>query len=887
MSRRDARGGAGRPGPRGWPAGLAVAAILAAGCAPSPRPRLVRLPEASAAARFSLDSAGKIVTLRSWDLPAAFAARGGAWSVEPASLRTGVAGAALEIDAAGHRVTLAGPELQASECPLLDIEVHGLEANGFVRAVERSGGNERTLAEVAARDGLGDRRARFLLPLPATRDPAAPLAVVLGGAGARVSVAGLSCGEFRLGEPEEPSSPPRAWRIEAGDEVRDGFLLTAERPLGVEAAAPGARRLRFAAASLLGADAELAVHATVRGGAGPVTVTARVRAGGAGWSAGELELPAAGSPVAIRAEVVGERTPGLFALASIALDGGPSPAPQPRVVLISIDTLRADRMSLYGARRETTPVIDAWARAHGVVFDQAIAAAPSTLPSHASLLTGLEVLHHGAFLGRPLPVSVPTLAERFRAAGWRTLAVTGGGYLHPYYGLDRGFEVYRSWPRHPGANEDELADGLARVRSLLSEHEGEPVFLFFHTYEVHAPYRAREPWFSEWTGHPSDRRFQPWERDDESRGPAFAWNRWPRVVEGDGSRRDLAPDEVEDLRAAYDSGVAVVDREVGALLGQLSTGPDARRTTIVLTADHGESLGENRLFDHGFLYDSNLRVPLVIARGGDAAPGAGRRVARPVRSIDVAPTLAALAGLPPAPAAPAVDGISLEAELEGRPDAADRNAWSYGAEAGHGLALRTARLKYIVRDCALAPGGGGTELYDLTRDPGESHDLAGSPGALPAGLGADPEGLAERARRYWSGARRGLFARLVAPAGGELALTFGPGPWSPLEVHGFPGDGSRVELDADGRARILVAAGADLVLRFDGRAGAVEIGSGDAAGGERVSWDQACRGWSGAGAGATGLSLLARGDCAPGEAERANAPGREVTDALRALGYLR
>jgi hypothetical protein len=201
--------------------------------------------------------------------------------------------------------------------------------------------------------------------------------------------------------------------------------------------------------------------------------------------------------------------------------------------------------------------------------------------------------------------------------------------------------------------------------------------------------------------------------------------------------------------------------------------------------------------------------------------------------------------------------------------------------------LRTARWKYIVRDCALAPGGGGAELYDLDRDPTESHDLAQVPADSPAGLAVEPAQLAERLRRYWAGARTGLFASLAAPRGNELALTVGPGPWTPLEIHGFPAAGSRVELDAGGRARIRLAPGTELVLRFDtGGAAPIEVAR-EGAGVERLEWGQACRGWSGGAGGGATVSLLARGACAAGEEERASRPGREVTDALRALGYLR
>ena len=832
----------------------------------------MRLPADEVAARFRLLDAGLLDVSHLWSFSDPEAAA--LWRVEPSGLGGVVTAGALRVRAGGHRVTLAGPAPPSAGCDVLEADVRGLEPNGFVSVSERGAGE---LARTAVRDALGADRTRFVLPLPGRSEPLGGLELALGGTGAEVEVRSIACASVH---PERlaPGGSPRPWRLDVGDELRDGYLLAADRPLRLEAAAPGARHLRFAAGAVMGAGGEIEVVAVARGSGERVLerVPARVRAGRDGWRVGEIELPPGVQRVALEARLTRGGRRDLVALASVAFVGPLAAAP-PRVVLVSIDTLRADRMSLYGARRETTPSLDAWARREGVVFEHAVAAAPSTLPAHASMFTGLEVLHHGAFLGHPLGAAATTLAERYRQAGFRTLAVTGGGYLHPYYGLDRGFEVYRSWPRHPGANEEELTDGLARVRRLLAEHRGEPVFLFFHTYEVHAPYRTQEPYFSTWTGTPGDRRYQPWPREDETRGRCFDWNHWPRVELADGSHRDLRPDELEDLRAAYDSGIAVVDHAVGGLLESLSGGAEGEATTLVFTADHGEALGEEGRFDHGLLYDSNLRVPLVVKRAGRR--GAGRRVESPVRLVDLVPTLVELSDLP-APVAP-VDGVSLVPELEGRADTAQRPAWSYSAESGQGLSVRTRGFAYVLHDCGLDPEGGGEELYRVADDADETRNLA-----LDSPPPPELAGLRERARRYWSGALSGLFARLVAPPRSGLELRLGPHLASPLEVRGFPSAGAHVELDGEGRALVRLDPGSEVVLRFDVPPGPLEI---EIPGRVRASvpWSQACSGWRAALAAPAAVTLLARGACAPGESAGAQGPGREVTDALRALGYLR
>ena len=160
-----------------------------------------------------------------------------------------------------------------------------------------------------------------------------------------------------------------------------------------------------------------------------------------------------------------------------------------------MDDLRADHLSLYGYRKVTSPNIDSWAGHHGVTFSNVVAASPWTLPSHVSLLSGLDALSHGVnFPQDAAGKDVLFLAEALREAGYRTGAVTGGGFLRPEYGFHQGFDRFRWWPGEIG-HPDELDDGLDTALRWIETWADGPFFLFFHTYEVHSPFHRREPHF--------------------------------------------------------------------------------------------------------------------------------------------------------------------------------------------------------------------------------------------------------------------------------------------------------------------------------------------------------------------------------------------------------
>jgi len=354
-------------------------------------------------------------------------------------------------------------------------------------------------------------------------------------------------------------------------------------------------------------------------------------------------------------------------------------SPPLNVVFISIDTLRADHLGCYGDRQAATPVVDELA-AKGTRFAEAVAHVPMTLPSHASLLTGLTPLRHGVrnnadFVLNP---KIPTLAEQFKAAGYRTGAFVSGFPLHRRFGLARGFDVYDDRfprgddPSRPPYIERRADETIAAVTRWLADTAAagpNPFFLFVHLFDPHTPYAPPEPFLSRFRHRP------------------------------------------------YDGEVAFVDAQIAVLLAALDRSGARDRTIVLVTSDHGEGLGEHGEPTHGlFVYDSTIRVPLILNGPGVAR---GRVSTSLARGIDVAPTLVDLAGVPPMQG---VEGRSLRADLGGRPPAGEEAAYveSLFARLSFGWAplygWRQRGLMYVE---APTP-----ELYDLKQDPGQLHNLA-------------------------------------------------------------------------------------------------------------------------------------------------------------------
>ena len=356
-----------------------------------------------------------------------------------------------------------------------------------------------------------------------------------------------------------------------------------------------------------------------------------------------------------------------FALAAPVTE----PPPRPSVLLVTVDTLRPDALG-FVAGRNATPSFDALARA-GFAFPHAVSPVPLTLPSHASIMTGVVPRRHGVRdNGQPLPARLPTLAERLRDEGYATAAFVSGFPLQRVFGLDRGFARYDdALPQGREGWTERKADETTRKALAFLATARRPFFLWVHYYDPHDPY---EPPRAFWRG---------------------------------------------GARGSYDGEVAFVDHYVGELLA----GARARAPNLltVMTADHGEALGEHGEVTHGYyVYDSTLLVPLVFSWPGRLRPGSSPRAPR---ILDVAPTVLDLLGLP---ALPDTDGVSLRAALEGRPWTPAPAyletvlPWTYFGWAPLS-AVRDERFKLIE-----APR---PELYDLAADPGETRSL--DPGTHP------------------------------------------------------------------------------------------------------------------------------------------------------------
>ncbi len=326
----------------------------------------------------------------------------------------------------------------------------------------------------------------------------------------------------------------------------------------------------------------------------------------------------------------------------------------PNLVLITLDTTRADRLGCYGYARGTTPVLDALA-ARGVRFGDAVAQATTTPPSHASILTGLDPPRHGLrkLYGQRLSDENLTLAEVLQREGYTTAAFVSAVPLRHGVGLDQGFDVYDdTWekrsPDHPSHNG--MAGGTnERVQAWLAEKPEAPVFLWVHYFDPHFPYFAPES-FRERFGVGSVKRENLPLPTDTNREPApgkTVWHPKPRMV--------------ERMSSLYDAEIAYMDAAVGELLDSLRAAGLLENSVIAVVADHGEQLGEGGYyFGHWDVLDQTAHVPmLLVASDGRYA---GRVVPDTVGSVDLMPTVLAWLGVE---APPGLDGIDLSPLLAG------------------------------------------------------------------------------------------------------------------------------------------------------------------------------------------------------------------------------
>jgi arylsulfatase A-like enzyme len=434
---------------------------------------------------------------------------------------------------------------------------------------------------------------------------------------------------------------------------------------------------------------------------------------------------------------------------------GPEPperAGRPDVLLAVLDTVRADHTSTYGYPRDTTPRLAALAEL-GVVYEDVTAPAPWTWPSHASLFTGESPWVHGAHLVPPsdatrnarahfgmsvgsLRSDLPTLAERFAANGYRTVALVVNQWLHPELGLLRGFETAELL-----ASDARLIEATARE---LARPDERPLFLFVNAMTAHSPFREGPgPWALD-DPHFLDRATAPdWVRpyltSDLPRGvhlsQVAASDAATGVVRFAAGTLDIPPPDLEKLRRLYAAGVRGADFVLGRLLEHwIARSPEG---IVAVTSDHGEGFGEHGALDHrASLYPEVLHVPLVIA-----APGrlpTGERVREPLRLQDLNPTLLDLAGIAHGPGSFARSG-------EPRPPVVAA-AWPDPVWSEHagGRFGREWRLFREGEWALVTPvdGPAGAELYHLPSDPGMRRDRAPDEPERVAALAA---GAAEHA----------------------------------------------------------------------------------------------------------------------------------------------
>lgn len=488
------------------------------------------------------------------------------------------------------------------------------------------------------------------------------------------------------------------------------------------------------------------------------------------------------------------------------------------ILLISIDTLRADRLSILGRReRKTTPRIDDWARRHATVFSDAVAAAPWTLPSHASIFSGLEALHHGInreskenrvrFAGEGR--AFPYLAEILRDGGYRTGASVGGGLLAPQFGFAAGFDIYR-WSSTAQSDPRELELGARRALQWLQTHQHESSFFFLHTYRVHSPFQRNSPEFAALnTGldgdgdrRPLDIEFLPPLAEEGHRN-----DRGHLVVVDPASSTAIPFADLRALDDAYDAGVLSADAVLGDLLQAIERKHLDRGLTIVITSDHGEALGESGRFGHHDLHEPTLDVPLLIAIPG----GHPHLVSTQVRHVDILPTILEAAEV----AVPAgIDGVSLLPFAYGREVDVPNLAWSYAGAWNQGLSLRTGgRFKLLMDDTAWAsPGRAWIVGHDLTSDPGESAPIVLlPPQPSPATAATDFAALRALAEKEHANAT-GLWLHLANPSTLPIELRLAGSGILPDGLKAAPTEGLVVRWVEMGHAAVTLAPGCNARL---------------------------------------------------------------------------
>lgn len=542
-----------------------------------------------------------------------------------------------------------------------------------------------------------------------------------------------------------PAGPMRASERRIALEEREAYTELATKPLELALAAQGRAHLETAAALIAPEGAELPAETKVEfhvawkdavaGGVLEQVQTTDAASAGRTWTP---LLVRAGEPkdVSVAPRLERRSTVTLRVTASAALPPGTRVAwavpavreyfeaplsnplssaerARPNVLFVSFDSLRADHVGCYGYPRATTPHVDALAK-QGVLFEDAISCAPWTLPSYGSVFTGLLPGRHCAGLiqerqekygtddpcelkgpagqSHPLREGIPTLASLLAASGWRTAQFSNNGFLHPTYGVTRGFQRVVSYQYN-------ALEGVELARAWIAEQD-RPWFCFLHVMDPHMPYAPPAPW---------DRKFREQGLDDM---PG-----WPPALK-DVQKIEGVPDEAfrQAMTDFYDGDIAFADDQVGRLLDELEARGVLKNTIVVFHSDHGEELWDHGGFEHGHaLHGELLHVPLVVRFDGKLP--AGTRVKGRVRAFDLFPTLLELAGV----AVPGgIDAESLLSEIRANAPLPPRDVTAefllYGKH--------EAKARYVGGEKLIATKRAEDQVFDVATDPAETRDLA-------------------------------------------------------------------------------------------------------------------------------------------------------------------
>jgi arylsulfatase A-like enzyme len=392
------------------------------------------------------------------------------------------------------------------------------------------------------------------------------------------------------------------------------------------------------------------------------------------------------------------------------------------IIIITIDTLRADHLGCYGYDLPTSPAIDALAR-ESIVFDRAFAAGIPTMPSFTTMLTGLHPYRHG-IVGhagsRRVPDSIMMLPQLAQARGYVTAACDNLVVQSEGRGswFARGYDYYSGFLYKPFTSQSSQL--TSRALSFVDEYANAPLFLFLHYWDPHTPYGPRPPY--------DTMHYRPGSGPVDLDDVIAIAPEYYRAFLGDMKLRH--PDDYAYVVAQYDGEISQVDAEIGRLVAGLKARGCWDNTLVVLLADHGECFGEGGFyFDHHGLYDAVTRVAMMARIPGEAP----RRIPALVSTEDLLPTLCDLAGLPLPPYP--LTGTSLGPLICGSSDAVRERVVLAESSRQASLALRTPRWKLILpitQDAAGRPlpnfygqpRSPAVELYDLDADPGERRNLA-------------------------------------------------------------------------------------------------------------------------------------------------------------------